>query len=134
MVEEDLGGRWHEAAALAARAAREPGTRTSDPQADAMRSLLEGLSMTPRGTTKAERELARAYAMFTRLLRTWAGMDRGEPARVAAVTAHTITTTTAHRPPAPAGTRAPVRRPAPAAGAPRTGPTEDHTPRRSSAT
>lgn len=126
-VEEDRGGPWHTAAAEAGRAAREPG-QVDARAAAGITGLLDGLAALPRGTTKAEAELARAYAMFTRLLRLWAKADTGEPARVAGLTATRITATTTPPSTGSAGHAARPAGPRPSTG--RTA-TQDPTTRRS---
>jgi hypothetical protein len=99
-VEAERNGRWHHAANEAARAAREAGV--FDPgSADAITGLLDGLTLLPRGSTKVERELAHAYAMFMRLLRAWAQTEQGEASRVAATAAIRIGAATSAAQPAP---------------------------------
>lgn len=107
-VEADRGGRWHSAAEEAARAARESGDfNTGTDTAEAIRAITTGLGLRPRAESKADAELARAYSMFVHLLRMWAQLDSGEPARVAAATAALIHTTTAPVSHALPGPRAP---------------------------
>lgn len=118
-VEEDPHGPWHDLAADAARAAREA-DQVDWSSAEDITGLLDGLALLPRGSTRAEQELARAYAMFIRLLRIWADRATGEPARVAAATATRMLAATSTgfpptRQPAPAATPARVGR-APALG------------------
>ncbi len=96
-VEADRDGTWHTAAAEAARAAREPG-RVDRSAAAGITGLLDGIADLPRGRTKEDAELVRAWAMYTRLLRLWARTDTGEAARVAASTASTVEQITAAAP------------------------------------
>ena len=119
VVEPDRGGPWHTAAGEAARAAREPG-RIDRAAAAGITGLLDGIADLPRGRTKEESELARAWAVYTRLLRLWARDDQGEQARVAASAASRVEQITAadglRRTPAAASTA-----PAVAAGPTRRG-------------
>ena len=108
-VEDERGGRWHHAADEAARAAREAGSLDAG-NAPEITGLLDGLALLPRGSTKVERELAHAYAMFMRLLRAWAQVEQGEASRVAATAATRIGAATA--PAQPAAGRPPAPKPA----------------------
>lgn len=82
------GGRgpWHDGAAAAARAAREPAGRPPVVPGAAGIAVagrgMSGLDLPARGTTKRERELARAYLAVARLLRAWAALERASTARV----------------------------------------------------
>jgi hypothetical protein len=110
-VEDDRGGTWHTAAGEAARSAREPGA-VDRAGAARITGLLDGIAALPRGRSKQEAELARAWSVYTRLLRLWARADAGEAARVAASTASRVEQLTAG-----GGGK---RRTAPAAAAPTT--------------
>jgi hypothetical protein len=124
-VEADRGGPWHTAAGEAARAAREPGP-VDRPAAAGITGLLDGIGRLPRAASRQESELARAWAVYTRLLRLWARADRGEAARVAAGAAARADQLTAaagpRRAPAAAAAGAPTAGRARAAGAARPGP------------
>jgi hypothetical protein len=111
-VEDDRGGAWHTAAAEAARAAREPGA-VDRPAGGRITGLLDGITDLPRGRTRQEAELARAWAVYTRLLRAWVQADRGEAARAAAgaaAAAAQLTAGTARRGPAPGAPAEPAAR------------------------